>query len=297
MVLVEPGELETFLVLADELHFGRTAERRQVSPQRVSQIIQALERRIGGPLFERSSRRVALTPLGRQFRDHLQPHYQGIQDAIACATATAQGITCHLRVGVFGVLWATLIVEAADTLRARQPAIELIVHEISAGDGFGPLLRGEVDVMNVSLPVYEPELTTGPVLLEEPRLLAISTRHPLAAREDIGLEDLADTPLLAAPYMPGYWNDDRSPSATPGGRPIERGPNIYSLSEGLALIAAGKGAFAFGAHMARYNQFPGVTYVPIRDAPPIRWALAFTSAVNPTYLREFTRAVHEALPT
>ncbi|MET7345564.1 LysR family transcriptional regulator [Streptomyces sp. NPDC087866] len=58
---MERYEIETFLALAEELHFARTAERLQVSPGRVSQTVKALERRIGGALFERSSRHVALT--------------------------------------------------------------------------------------------------------------------------------------------------------------------------------------------------------------------------------------------
>lgn len=295
MAVVEPGELETFLVLADELHFGRTAQRRQVSPQRVSQLIQALERRIGGALFERTSRHVALTGLGRQFRDHLQPHYQGIQDALACATATAHGVTCHLRIGVFSTLWAKVIVEVADVLRARRSPIELLAHEISAGDAFEPLIRGEVDVMNASLPVQEQGITAGPVLLEEPRVLAISARHPLARQDGICQEDLARTPLLVAPYMSSYWNEDRSPTLTPKGRPIPRGPHISSVSEGLALIAAGKGGFCFGAHTARYNPFPGVAFVPIHDALPVRWALVRHAGARVPLLRDLTEAVRTVL--
>ncbi len=59
-------ELESFLVLAEELHFGRTAERLRVSTAQVSQTIRKLERRIGVPLFTSTSRRVELTPVGRQ---------------------------------------------------------------------------------------------------------------------------------------------------------------------------------------------------------------------------------------
>lgn len=60
-------DVETFLVLSQELHFGRTARRLQITQGRVGQTIQALEREIGGALFDRTSRRVRLTPLGRQF--------------------------------------------------------------------------------------------------------------------------------------------------------------------------------------------------------------------------------------
>ena len=71
--MLERYELETFLTLAEELHFGRTAERTHVSTARVSQTIKKLERRVGAPLFNRTSRHVELTPIGRQLYDDLTP--------------------------------------------------------------------------------------------------------------------------------------------------------------------------------------------------------------------------------
>ena len=65
--------MEIFLTLADELHFGRAAQRLHVSTARVSQTIKKLERRIGASLFERTSRRVDLTPIGRRLGDELRP--------------------------------------------------------------------------------------------------------------------------------------------------------------------------------------------------------------------------------
>ena len=63
---MDTAEIEVFLVLAEELHFGRTAELLHMPQPRVSRLVSALERRIGGALFERTSRRVRLTPLGQQ---------------------------------------------------------------------------------------------------------------------------------------------------------------------------------------------------------------------------------------
>ena len=64
--MLERHEIEAFLTLAEELHFGRTAERLHVSTARVSQTIRKLERRVGAPLFDRTSRRVELSPAGGQ---------------------------------------------------------------------------------------------------------------------------------------------------------------------------------------------------------------------------------------
>lgn len=64
---IDTREIEAFLVLAEELHFGRAGERLYVSQSRVSQLLRALERRVGAQLVERTSRRVRLTPLGARF--------------------------------------------------------------------------------------------------------------------------------------------------------------------------------------------------------------------------------------
>jgi hypothetical protein len=82
--VVEQRDIEIFLTLAEELHFGRTAERLHVSTARVSQTIKKLERGIGTTLFERTSRHVALTPIGRRLDDDKRPDigYIPIRDGL-----------------------------------------------------------------------------------------------------------------------------------------------------------------------------------------------------------------------
>jgi DNA-binding transcriptional LysR family regulator len=97
---VELREIEVFLVLSEELHFGRTAERLHLSQSRVSQSIQAMESRVGGALFERTSRRVRLTALGAQLCDGLRPGFDQIRRAVAEARDTACGPSGELRIGL-----------------------------------------------------------------------------------------------------------------------------------------------------------------------------------------------------
>ena len=78
---MDTAEIEVFLVLAEELHFGRTAERLRLPQPRVSRLVAALERRAGGALFERTSRRVRLTPLGQQLASQLRPAYAQLTEA------------------------------------------------------------------------------------------------------------------------------------------------------------------------------------------------------------------------
>lgn len=84
--MLERLELEAFLTLAEELHFGRTADRLGLTTSRISQTIRRLERRIGAALFERNSRKVSLTDVGRQLRDDLRPAYEQIAAGVTAAS-------------------------------------------------------------------------------------------------------------------------------------------------------------------------------------------------------------------
>jgi DNA-binding transcriptional LysR family regulator len=87
---VDVAQLEAFLVIAEELHFGRAAQRLHVSQPRVSRLIASLERQVGGRLFERTSRKVTLTPLGEQLRDELGAAYTQMLAALDHARRTAR---------------------------------------------------------------------------------------------------------------------------------------------------------------------------------------------------------------
>lgn len=99
---MELRDIEIFLTLAEELHFGRTAERLHVSQARVSQAIAKQERRLGVVLFDRTSRRVALTPVGRRLREDLQQAVDLLREGLARAEAAGARTRRTLRLGVFG---------------------------------------------------------------------------------------------------------------------------------------------------------------------------------------------------
>jgi DNA-binding transcriptional LysR family regulator len=117
---VELRDIEIFLALAEELHFGRTAERLHVSQARVSQSIKQQERRIGGALFERTSRSVRLTPLGERLRDRLRTGYDEIMAGVEEAAASARGHAGTLNVGAFDTHHRQ-IAAVLDLFRQRHP--------------------------------------------------------------------------------------------------------------------------------------------------------------------------------
>ena len=189
---MELRDIEMFLTLAEELHFGRTAARLHVSQARVSQAISRQERRLGAQLFDRSNRRqIHLTPFGRQLHDDLQPVYAGLRDTMERAHLAAQGIRGVLRVGMlpvnahdFRAYW--------ETFRSRHPQWKLRIQHAPFSDPFAVLRRGDVDVLVTWLPVEEPDLTVGPVLIAEPRILAVAAGHELTHRTSVTLEMASD---------------------------------------------------------------------------------------------------------
>ncbi|MER5966065.1 LysR family transcriptional regulator [Streptomyces sp. NPDC002057] len=293
--MLERVELEAFLTLAEELHFGRTAERMHLTTGRVSQTIRKLERRVGAPLFERTSRYVRLTAIGRQLHEDLLPVYRGLEAGLQKAINAAQGVENVLRVGYVGPAVAQLTLHAAQLYAERFPGSRIQPREVQIADGFPRLLGGDVDVLIVTLPHQEPGMVNGPVLFSEHRMLAVSSRHPLARRETVSLEDLAAVRLLqVSRTLPGYWRSERTPLRTPSGAPIERGQAFDTLQEALSLIGADHGAFVVGAQVTRYFARPDVVYVPFSDAPPLEWVPTWLSATPENAIRLFNRAALDA---
>ncbi|SDE21140.1 LysR family transcriptional regulator [Glycomyces harbinensis] len=273
---MERDELECFLILAEELHFGRTAVRMRLSRARVSQLIQRLERRLGAPLFERTSRTVALTELGARFREDVEPHHRAIEQALARTAAAAQGMGGTLRVGFSASLTGEIAMKAVDDLRAAHPELSVEICEMSFTDPFTQLRDRYYDVQLMELPVREDDLAKSATLLTEGRMLAVAAGHPLAAKPWLTMDDLAETGLLHIEGdVPDYRRETQSPRATPSGLPIAAGPGITSLQEALMLVAGGKGALLTAAHTAAYQPRPGVAYVQILDAPPVRYGLVW----------------------
>src|SRR5215217_3258513 len=97
---VELREIRLFVTLAEELHFGRTAERLQLTASRVSQVLRELELKLGGQLVSRTSRRVALTPLGERFLAQVRPPYEELAGVLERTRAASRSLEGTLRLGL-----------------------------------------------------------------------------------------------------------------------------------------------------------------------------------------------------
>jgi DNA-binding transcriptional LysR family regulator len=293
---LEIRELECFLVLADELHFGRTGERLLLSQSRVSQLIGALERRVGARLVSRTSRSVRLTPLGRRFRDALEPAYGALRAAVDEARDAARTVPGPLRVGFQGTADDRLLA-AVTAFQDRHAGSSVEIAEIPLSDPFGPVHRGEVDAAVVLLPVEEEGLVLGPVFSRQAQRLVLSTRHPLARRAEVSAEDLADVPLISAAEPAGeYWRRAHAPTSTPGGRSIPRGPAVSTLQEGVWLIAAGRGGMLLCEPTAAYHRRRDVVAVPVAGLPETALGLVWHRDHENARIRAFAEVVAATVP-
>ncbi|WP_164410418.1 LysR family transcriptional regulator [Streptomyces salinarius] len=289
--MLERHELDVFLALAEELHFGRTAERLHVSTARVSQVIAKLERRVGVPLFNRTSRRVELTPVGRKLAEETRPAWAQIATAFERAVDAGRGLTGALDVAFVGAAGGQLMAGAAELFRKREPGCEIRLREAHMSEVYPWLREGEVDAALARLPVEEPGLARGPVLVREARMLAVPSDHPFARRDAVSLEDLARVRLLRLPEsVPEALQRSCTPHATPAGRPIEHAPAASTFNETLTLIGAGRGCFIVGAQVRRYYLRPDVSYVRFSDAPPMEWALQWRADAATARVRAFSEA-------
>ncbi|MFJ9028881.1 LysR family transcriptional regulator [Streptomyces sp. NPDC102274] len=281
---VEIRELECFLVLAEELHFGRAGERMYVSQSRVSQLLRSLEDRIGARLVERTSRRVRLTPLGERFLVGLRPAYEALRSTVEEARAEARGVGGRLRIGFQGTADARLM-RAIARFQELHPACVTEIVEIPFADPFGAVRRGEVDTAIVLLPVAEPDLVLGPVFSRERQTIAVSVRHPFADRASLAAAEIATAPLIpAGPPAPAYWREAHAPSAAVG-------PAVRTLQEGLTLVAADRGAMLLCRPTADYHGRRDVVFVPVEGVPDSVLGMVWHRDGETERVRAFGRAV------
>ncbi|NUR89642.1 MAG: LysR family transcriptional regulator [Nonomuraea sp.] len=287
---MEFRELECFVVLSEELHFARTAERLYLSPGRVSQLIRSLETRIGGKLVERTSRRVRLTALGERFLADLRPAYDGLNGAVVSARAAAREVTGLVRVG-FLATPTDVVTGAVRRFEDAYPGCAVELVEIPLSDPFSRLRAHEVDLVFTLLPVEEPDIDTGGGLNRVPMRVALPIRHPLAGRRGIDVEELAGLELIGLnDPAPRRWREHIAPQATPSGRPIAGAGTVATSQEGLTQVALGRGAMLICTPSAAQFVRPDVAFVPVMGLPDSVLGVAWLKSSQTAAVRAFNEA-------
>jgi DNA-binding transcriptional LysR family regulator len=294
---VELRELRIFLVLADELHFGRTAERLGISQPGVSEAVRVLESRLGVKVFDRTSRRVRLTPAGEGLKRNLVPALAALDRTLAETSELSRAVRGLLRVGFVLTTEGPALSRLIAAFQARYPACEVRLQEVETFDAYRALRRGDIDVLCNWLAVDEPDLTAGTAFAYYQRALAVAATHRLAGQHSVSIEELAGEEVARLPLTtPPAVYDLLVPPHTPSGRPIRRTQPVQTINEILSLVARGRIVHPTSSTVPIFNR-DDVVLVPIGDLPPLPLGLVWcVSRENPRIraLNEIARSMTAA---
>jgi DNA-binding transcriptional LysR family regulator len=275
---VELRELRIFLVLADELHFGRTAECLGISQPRVSEAVRVLESRLSVRLFDRTSRRVRLTPAGEELKRSLAPALTGLDQALAQTSQLSHAVRGRLRAGFVLTTEGPALSRLVAAFQARYPACEVRLQEVEIFDAYRALRRGDIDVLCNWLAVDEPDLTAGAAFASYPRALAVAAAHRLAGQRTVSVEDLASEEVaLVPPTIPRAVYDLIVPPRTPSGRPIRRTQPVQTINEILSLVALGRIVHPTSSTVPIFNR-DDIVLIPIQGLAPIPLGLVWCTS-------------------
>jgi DNA-binding transcriptional LysR family regulator len=281
------AQAEAFLILAEELHFGRAADRLYLSQARVSRLIASLEAEVGGLLFERTSRRVRITPLGAQLQLRLRTAVDLLEEGLEEARAAARGSSGSLQVGFTAATGGAALRAVIEAFEASHPDCEVVEREVPLADTYC-VLR-EIDVLCTWLVFDEPTLAIGPVIALEERVVAVASDHPLAAKEEVLLEDLGGCPVCEPIGLPRPVWEKCVPTATPLGVPLPRAFQVTSANEIFALVGRGKAVHPTVRAMEALYPRPGVVFIPIADMAPLPLGLIWVRAHENARIRAFAQ--------
>ncbi|MGJ0118862.1 LysR family transcriptional regulator [Williamsia sp. MIQD14] len=263
---VDLRKLRYFVAVADELHFGRAADRLHIAQPVLSRQIRALEDELRVALFDRDRRGTALTPAGRQLLIEARPLLTSAEALTRRVRAAADGgIT--FTIGFMPGITLTTVVQA---MRAEHSDLTTRLLRTGWDDQVEVLHDGRADVSIVRLPIDQTGLEIHH-LFTEPRVAVVAADHPLADRDSVSIADLADEHLLQDPDAVPEWREVAVEIRT-GSRPAI--PAIHSVEEKLELVADGTGIAVLPASTAGFYTRRGVVALAVDDLGPNLVALA-----------------------
>jgi DNA-binding transcriptional LysR family regulator len=190
---MELRQLRYFVTLAEELHFGRAAEREHIVQSALSQQVQRLERELGVRLLERSTHHVALTASGVVFLVEARQILAHVERAAAAARSTA-GASAPLRVGIIDSSYDSMP-QILHEVQARFPGLVINQVEASVPEQYQQLLDGRLDV-GVGRATLAPPQIASLLFRQDPLGVLVPTGHPFADLDGVTVADLAREPLL-----------------------------------------------------------------------------------------------------
>ena len=194
---MELRHLRYFRAVAEELHFGRAADRLHIAQPPLSQQIRQLERELAVTLLVRTTRKVELTPAGETYLKRVVAILDAVDEAGGQARRIAEGAEGQLAIGCVGSATYSLLPRLVRALREELPGVDVSVRgEMLAPAQITALLTGEID-----LALLRPPIEQSGVLVETVRrdrlIVALPEGHALATRDDLSVSDLRDEEFVA----------------------------------------------------------------------------------------------------
>ena len=261
---MELRHLRYFVMLAEELHFGRAAQRLAITQSPLSFNIQRLEGELGVRLLERNSKRVELTPAGSAFAAEANRILEQTTRASELARAVAAGNIGRLDIGFTGSMVYRGASETVAAFSAQQPGIEVTLRELSTAEQLDQLVHGMLDAAFVNAPA-PPEGLAGEALPPESFVCCLPQEHRLAHATSISLASLSSESfvMFARDVSPDHYDNVISICTEAGFLPRTR----FAVRQWLtitALVANGLGVALVPESLAR-TQMAGACFVPLRN--------------------------------
>lgn len=263
---MELHQLRVFLAVAEELHFGRAAERLHLAQPPVSRMVRQLERDLGAELFVRSTRSVRLTAAGAALVGPARHLLEAEQQARSTALAAQRGEGGTVTVAYAGASTHVLVGVLAREVRKAYPGIEFrLQSQAFALPALASVLRGDVDV-SLGRWDFVPAGIEARIVVEEHLVLAVPASHPLAAKDEVRMAELAGETFVALPPHEGSVLSDRLRRLSLGAgfdpTIVQRAPDSWTA---MALVGAEVGCSLTVSSVAENVTDPHVHFLRVTD--------------------------------
>jgi DNA-binding transcriptional LysR family regulator len=277
---METRQLEYFVTVAEELNFTRAATRLFAVQSTVSAGVRSLEQELGTALFERSTKRVALTAAGIALLPEARAAIEALDRMRSSVALSKQGIRGRLRVGTFTSLDFVDLPGLLGDFHARYPLVDLqLMVSPSGSTGLADdVRRGRIDVAFMGLPLHDLAGFQVLELAHSEFVALLPLAHPLATKRNVTLVDLANERWVDSPD--GFGNRiavERAFAVAGLNRTVSA--QVADLGEVPRFVAAGLGIAVIPA--ITYRAAPGVSVVPL-VARDIDWMLSAISRASPS---------------
>jgi DNA-binding transcriptional LysR family regulator len=262
---MELRRLKYMAVLAEELHFGRAAERLGIAQPALTQQIQALERELGVQLFQRTKRSVRLTVAGRVTLDEAIRTLQQADRTALVAQQAGRGQLGHIEIGFVGsAVFSGVLSKAISRFREANPMVELRLNELGILQQLDDVGSARLDLGIVRTPIKSLPIDVGiHVLYREPIILALPERHPLARRKKIALKALCDESFVGLQIHDGVGFNAQVAEICAGGGLSPKVRQRAGQFVALAGMVAGGLGIAFVPDSLRRLHIADVVYRPL----------------------------------